>query len=74
MGAELPQTLQANPAAQPQQNQVILQRKELKIERCGGNGHHNWSDDIKILSNQEQSPKGCWGNGLEARAETEEHT
>ena len=46
---ELQQRLQASPAAQPQQNQAILTGKELEIERFGGNGGHNWSDDIKAI-------------------------
>ena len=32
---------------QSQQNPAILSRKDLKIERGGRNGYHNWSDDFK---------------------------
>ena len=47
--SELKQRLQANPAAQAQQNQAILTEKELKIDWFGGNRCHNWSDDIKAI-------------------------
>ena len=46
---ELQQRLQASPAAQPQQNQAILTGMELKIERFGGNGGHNWNDNVKAI-------------------------
>ena len=47
--AELLQRLQTVPEAQPQQNQTVFAGKELRIDKFGGSGYHNWTDDITTI-------------------------
>ena len=42
------------PAQQPQP-QKFLTGKEVRIEKIGGNGCHNWSDDIRAVLGSRQS-------------------